>query len=97
MYGPPVTTRFPFAVHLVAAIQAWLCVESCNALFRILLRVEGLGLYFSAALGLARSTIMLMAAGLDPAIAEYITKSAKSMQGPCKACPAWIVHLWGVF
>ena len=67
----PVTTRFPFAVHLTAASVA--CGGDMVTSFLLMAsqRISGLTRSFAAILRCARSTTRLGLGGLVPATAEY--------------------------
>ena len=69
-FGPPVTTRLPFAVHLMVAMRTcWWGDAKSASLIRPHTSV-GLGLKVWTDLVLARSRIMLTFLGLDLAIAK---------------------------
>jgi len=69
-FGPPVTTRLPFAVHLMAVMcTCWWGDAESASLIRPHTSV-GLGLKVWTDLDWARSRMMLTFLGLDLAIAE---------------------------
>jgi len=69
-FGPPVTTRLPFVVHLTAANDIWGGEIWLSPRLMVLQAISGLGRSSLVIPRCARSTTRLGLGGLDPATAE---------------------------
>ena len=70
--GPPVITRLPLTVHLMAASKTCGGEMLPRPWFKVLQMISGLGQSSSMGTICARSTMRLGLGGLTPAVAEYV-------------------------